>query len=787
MGVVEVKLKVRSVSKRRFSIIDENLNVGFEILRIKKKVKKEEVKEGEEGSGKAEGDVDEKFRYIVYLVRSPKRIYKKSFTKLDHDSILEFIREVGRESKDEFLSNCAEALTNELMKLVSEWNDLAEVYGLIQDLDRGVGIESTPPILTLRSEGRVVEVIKSDGLKVPLHGGFISLGSKYAVIETTYAFARVREEVRRGIAVAYDVVPVMFIAEYEDGKLVNRRPAYPEEGVEIFSRPIRVEIRSRAKTTLTTLMNVETGRRFLDGEVAKTFSELFSMVKDVVKQYVNMDWDPRFYDFVSTFIMATYYYDLFTVFPRVYIIGPYGSGKTRLGLLIAYSSRHGFAIIDPSEASVYRAIEAYGPTIYVDEAVLNERLEIILGAGYKRDIVVPRVDRASREEFIINLFSTYSPVVFGVVELPSERMLQRSIVINMLRAPDPNPKRMDPNPDDLRWLREELYLARLTRTNEVIESMKVVKDILSNGFIGREFELWFPILTVARLCGDEVFNNVLNLAREDVERRRGELWGEEKLILATIEEIFKESNSDEVTFMVTHLREKIKEILINEGEFDEKVFEKLYSEKRLGIILSRLGIGRIKEGKGKNARWVRWMSKKQFIDLCLRYGYESEFLNSEQVGQVGKVGRVGNVSEEVEKTKTDQTSSSPPHIGENGDGVPLRNFTDFTDSTDPRSRIQSSDKEIVVGKVRKSNITQSENLTKFGVIDLIKELLKDSPKSDVEVYKGLADAQKKGLLKDGVVVNYELVSKTLKTLEDEGIVGRVYDEREGVEKYYLVK
>jgi hypothetical protein len=780
MNITEVKLRVRRVSKRRLSIIDENLNVAFKIIKVKKRVK-EEVKEGGEG-GKAEDS--EEFRYRVYLLRPPKNVFKKLLSKLERDPILEFIREIGSKSNDGFLLNCAEVLTDELMKIISQWKDLAEVKDLVEDLERSVRTNSTPPILTLRSERGVIEVIKSDGLKVPLCGGFISLGSKYAVIETTYAYARVRKEVKRGIVEVEDVVPVTFISEFEGGKLISRKVSYPEKVIEVFGRPVRVEVRSKAKTVLTTLMDVETGRRFLDGEVAKTFSELFSMVKDVVKQYVNMDWDPRFYDFVSTFIMATYYYDLFTVFPRVYIIGPYGSGKTRLGLLIAYSSRHGFAIIDPSEASVYRAIEAYGPTIYVDEAVLNERLEIILGAGYKRDIVVPRVDRASREEFIINLFSTYSPVVFGVVESPSERMLQRSIVINMLRAPDPNPKRMDPNHDDLRWLREELYLARLTRTNEVIESMKVVKDILSNGFIGREFELWFPILTVARLCGDEVFNNVLNLAREDVERRRSELWGEEKLILAAIEEIFKESNSDEVTFMVIHLREKIKEILINEGEFDEKVFEKLYSEKRLGIILSRLGIRRTKEGKGKNARWVRQVNKKQFIDLCLRYNYESEFLDNELVG---KVGRVGNVSEEVEKTKTDQISSSPPHIGESGDGVPLRNFTDFTDSTDPRSRIQSSDKEIVVGKVRKTNITQSENLPKFGVIDLIKELLKDSPKSDVEVYKELVDAQRKGLLKDGVVVNYELVRKTLKKLEDGGVVGRTYDEEEGVEKYYLVK
>jgi hypothetical protein len=766
MNVTEVKLKVKYVSRRRLGVIDENFNVAFKIVKVKKKVK-EEVKEGGEGN---------EFRYIVYLLR-PSRRYKKPLPNLERDSVLSFIREVGSKFNDEFLSNCAEVLTDELMKLVSEWKDLAEVKDLVEDLERGVGVDSAPPILTLRSEGRVVEVIKSDGLKVPLHGGFISLGSKYAVIETTYAFARVRKEGRRGVVEVEDVVPVMFVAEFEDGKLVSRKVSYPEKRIEVFGRPVRVEVRSKAKTALTTLMDVETGRKFLEGDVSRQFNELFNMVRDFVKQYVNMDWDPRLYDFVSVFIISTYFYDLFTAFPRICLHGPFGSGKTRLGMVIAYASRHGFVIIDPSEASVYRSIEAYGPTVYIDESVLNERLERILSAGYKKGAKVPRIDRTGRDTFILNLFETYSPVVFGFTELPSERQLQRSVVINMFRAPDPNPERRDPEPEDLRQLREELYLARLTRANEVVEAMKVVKDILGDGFVGREFEVWYPILTIAKLCGDEVFNNVLSLAKEDVERRKSELWSEEKLVLAAIEELFKESNSDEVTFMTSYLREKIKKTLINEGEFDEKVFEKVYSEKRLGMILSRLGIRRTKEGKGKNARRVRCVSKKQFMDLCLRYGYESEFLNSEQVGQVG---RVGNVSEELEKTKTNQ---SPP-MGESSSGVPRRNFTDMTD---PRSRIQSSDKEIEVGQVRKSNLAQSENLTKFGVIDLIKELLRDSPKSDVEVYRGLVDAQRKGLLKDGVVVNYELVRKTLKKLEDGGVVGRTYDEREGVEKYYLAK
>ena len=398
MSVIEIRLRVRKASDRELEVVDVNRNLGFKIVR--------------------KGKSDEE-RYHFYIVR-PNKVRKVVLSSLDKGVLSNVIKKVGSELKDDVLTNASEQLVSELLRLVDEWEEYSDVGELIEEL--GSGVEE--PLFTIQSERGVIEVIKSDGLKIPLYGGYISLGSKYAVIETTYAYARVRKEVKSGIVEVEDVVPVMFISEFEGGKLISRKVSYPEKRVEVFGRPVRVEVRSKAKTVLTTLMDVETGKKFLDGGVSKQFNELFNMVRDVVKQYVNMDWDLRLYDFVSTFIIATYFYDMFTAFPRVHINGPYGSGKTRLGLVIAYSSRHGFVIVDPSEASVYRSIEAYGPTIYVDEAILNERLERLLSVGYKKGIQVPRVDKTSKEEFIINLFETYSPVIYGFTELPSERQLQ---------------------------------------------------------------------------------------------------------------------------------------------------------------------------------------------------------------------------------------------------------------------------------------------------------------------------------------------------------------------------
>lgn len=73
------------------------------------------------------------------------------------------------------------------------------------------------PLLTVESDGYVFEILASDGLAIPLHGGFIKLTSKeYAVVEATYAYGRIRRETSKGKLIEVDdVEPVMFIAEYK--------------------------------------------------------------------------------------------------------------------------------------------------------------------------------------------------------------------------------------------------------------------------------------------------------------------------------------------------------------------------------------------------------------------------------------------------------------------------------------------------------------------------------------------------------------------------------------------
>ncbi len=117
-------------------------------------------------------------------------------------------------------------------------------------------------------------------------------------------------------------------------------------------------------------------------------------------------------------------------------------------------------------------------------------------------------------------------------------------------------------------------------------------------------ELWLPILTIARLIGKEVYENVKSYMLEDLQKRKEELYSEEKIILKAIEKLFEEQGKEEIVFQVKDPQDKIKEILIEEGAYNESTFRKQWEVRRLGKILTRMGIRKTEVGSAKDRRYV---------------------------------------------------------------------------------------------------------------------------------------------------------------------------------------
>ncbi|RLG00334.1 MAG: hypothetical protein DRN49_03075, partial [Thaumarchaeota archaeon] len=676
LNIVKVKLKIDSITEDKLKIKDEDLNYIFMFKRNKRTVS------------------------FVVGIRGRAIPYKFPLKTINRNILVRCLEKVD----DEGIRNNIDSFADQLMEFYEAWEerleDLELTLEIQKDFEKG-------PVARVRTSTGEIAILESDGYTIPLHSGLIRLGRRtFAVIETTYALIRKAIQTRKGgIAEIETVAPLMIIAEYSNGELKNIRAEDPEVGVlRIFDRiPVKIEKRSKAASSIPTLLDSETLVKLLNGEInAPDYREVFNEIIEGLKRFVSFEWDVRLYSVVASYILFTYFYDFFTTAPRLFFLGPYGSGKTRAMLTVTYMSRHGFVVLDPSEASSYRSIEAYGPTLGVDESALNDKLLKIIAAGYKKGLRVPRIE-ASRDSFILTLFDTYSPVVLSFTEIPKEILIQRTIVINMFKTSDPNPERRDPEPHDFEDLRRKIYLLRILKANEFIEAMDRVRGEIKDRFMGREYEVWYPLLVAAYLGGEEHYKNVYEYAEEDLKRRKTSLYSEERLVLAAIKQLL--GDKDSTTFTASQLQQYIVGILVNEEGYTENQAKRIWSPTKIGMVLRRIGLRKRSSRTDKGPRYIYEITSGQFLDLAERYGYSEEDEEDQERETCSNRSNCSNLSEKVS--------------GESDEGSDGRGQLELMRKTDTHTPEKVTTVTTVTTKTDQAQVPM-----KMGVLDAILEVVR---------------------------------------------------------------
>jgi hypothetical protein len=111
------------------------------------------------------------------------------------------------------------------------------------------------------------------------------------------------------------------------------------------------------------------------------------------------------------------------------------SGKTTLLVLISFLTPRCLVCVEIGEATLFRGIELWQPTIIVDEAdvilINNEPLRAVVNSGWTRGATVPR---CIGDDKVPHAFPTFCPKALGMKgkKLP-DTTLSRSITIEMKR------------------------------------------------------------------------------------------------------------------------------------------------------------------------------------------------------------------------------------------------------------------------------------------------------------------------------------------------------------------
>ena len=382
---------------------------------------------------------------------------------------------------------------------------------------------------------------------------------------------------------------------------------------------------------------------YLQGTESLSIEDIYQYIMGEIKKYLDFV-DPRFFQCVSLWIIASYFYRIFPAFPYLHITGHWGSGKTKALQVISQLAFNGEMLTSSSSpASIVRLVHLNGATCCIDEAeeLWNARsdytsiLQEILRSGYKRGITVTKCERVGADDdvsFKVVNYDPYSPKALAGIEGLAEALYSRCIQIVMMRTRKPEIANREVDVESSDWsdLRSMIYPAALSAFPAVHKELQTVK---MGNLLGRDAELWRPIITMAVVAdpSGKLSEQMLSFAMEVQQKRRYE----EKdtvasKVLECLMNMLKDQNEEEA-FLIA------KGVFDSLYNFDEEFAwledprEKTRRGKWLNGVLKRLdlwsGPAQLRSITGDKVRGY-FISQKKILEAAQRYNVS--FLDEEQ-------------------------------------------------------------------------------------------------------------------------------------------------------------
>jgi len=366
--------------------------------------------------------------------------------------------------------------------------------------------------------------------------------------------------------------------------------------------------------------------RYLDGEKVEP-KTVFNEILNVFNDFMEFE-KPEYASLYTIYTVATYFHQLFDTFPELFITGVKRVGKTKLLLLFKFMCLNGVKSSSISEPSIFRFTDAYRPTILMDETdkistTKESEKRVLLLARYKRGDEAFRVEGETVR--IPTGFDLYGPLIIANIQGLDDILQDRSIPAVLPRSV--NPKILDAYPkySDPKWaeIRHQCFVLFLTfydevkRISEGSEGCDVCEAEKGGAFLrGRERELWFPILTMARFFethGVEGLTKLmLNLAQEIVKFKETEdtTQNTDVALALTLPKIVEEESDDNF-----YHAKKIKEELVKTLERDKP--PDWLTNEWVGRSLTRLGFKQ-KRRLGTGVQYL--ILKEQVSNVLCRLG-----------------------------------------------------------------------------------------------------------------------------------------------------------------------
>lgn len=150
--------------------------------------------------------------------------------------------------------------------------------------------------------------------------------------------------------------------------------------------------------------------------------------------------------------------------------GERGSGKSRFIGTLGMICLRPILVTSPSAASLYRMLDAYQPTLIIDECNFEQGSEDatalmqVLNCGFQRLTYVPRIDRGADGQMTLRMFSAFGPKLIGSLKLSDSAAFESrcvSVALRKTQRKDITFRLTEQMLRDFAELRAKLYMWRL--------------------------------------------------------------------------------------------------------------------------------------------------------------------------------------------------------------------------------------------------------------------------------------------------------------------------------------
>ncbi|MGD9638735.1 MAG: DUF3631 domain-containing protein [Alphaproteobacteria bacterium] len=343
-------------------------------------------------------------------------------------------------------------------------------------------------------------------------------------------------------------------------------------------------------------------------------AEVLNELRDIFKKYLVLPENAE--TTLALWVLFTYSFEAFEHSPRLLIHSPEKRcGKTTLLMLLDFLCCKSLRVSSLTASAMFRTIEAYAPTLLIDEAdaFLKEKEELrgIINEGHiKGGGVIRNVE--AHKGYSVRIFSCFCPCAIAGIGKLADTIADRSIIITMRR------KFAGETVERLRGDKSSLFNIIKQKCSRFADDnflkLQEADPTISNQINDRTADNWRPLLAIAELAGRD-WLELANIAMNTTDSigYADDDSSIKTLLLNDIRDIFKEYPLSFISSQELCL--KLADI--DESPWNEWRFNQPITPLQLSAILKDFGIK--SHQKRMNDKNLKCYHKEHFKDAFSRY------------------------------------------------------------------------------------------------------------------------------------------------------------------------